>query len=422
MVRLKNSFDCISKYTFIISLILFIYLLSPHVLQAQTYDLLLRGGHVIDPKNNIDRAMDVAIKDDTIARTAENISVSTAAKVINVEGLYVTPGLIDLHSHNYYGTEPNRAYSNGFNALPPDGFTFRSGVTTTVDAGGAGWRNFYHFKTQVIDRSQTRVLAFINIVGDGMSGLPEQNLHDMNPRMTALAANRFDEIVGVKIAHYSGSGWESYHRAVAAGEQADIPVMVDIGGAIPLDTLFLEILRPDDIYTHAFGGASGDEQAVIYDNGEIRDGMLEAKRRGIIFDVGHGGGSFSFPVAISAFKQGLSPTTISTDLHVGSMNDGMKNMTNVMSKYLNIGMSLQEIIEASTWKSAQVIQREELGHLSEGTVADIAVFSVQEGDFGFLDAREKKMNGTQKLQAELTIRAGDIVWDLNGLSAPFWDE
>lgn len=414
--------DYLLKYVFLISAMALSVGLPVQDIQAQNYDLLIKGGHVIDPKNDVDRPMDIAVRDGHIAQVAANIRGDSSEKVIDASGLYVTPGLIDLHTHNYYGTEPNRSYSNGFNALPPDGFTFRAGVTTVADAGGSGWRNFTHFKDQVIDRSDTRVLAFVNIVGDGMSGLPEQNLDDMNPRMTALAAQRNSEIVGVKIAHYSGPGWEAYQRAVAAGKQAGIPVMVDIGGAVPLDTLFLEVLRPGDIYTHAFGGASGDEQAVVYGNGKLRESMMEARERGIIFDVGHGGGSFSFSTAIPAFEQGLKPTTFSTDLHTGSMNDGMKNMANVLSKYLNIGMSLQEVIEASTWKPAQVINREELGHLSEGAVADIAVFKLLEGTFGFVDAREQKIEGTQKLQAELTIRAGEVVWDLNGLSVPLWDE
>lgn len=423
MVRLKIAFNYGSKYIIVSSLIFLIYVFSPHVLQAQTYDLLLRGGHVIDPKNNIDRPMDVAIKDGTIARIRGNISASMAAKVIEVEGLYVTPGLIDLHSHNYYGTEPNRAYSNGFNALPPDGFTFRSGVTTTVDVGGAGWRNFYHFKTQVIDRSQTRVLAFINIVGDGMSGLPEQNLDDMNPRMTALAADRYSEIVGVKIAHYSGDEWRTtIERTVEAGKRADIPVMVDFGGGRPsIEELFMELLRPGDIFTHVYHPGPHKEP-VVNDENTVKPFMFDALEKGIIFDVGHGGGSFLFAHAIPSVEQGLLPHTISTDIHAGSMNAGMKNMTNVMSKFINIGMSLEEVIAASTWKPAQVIKREDLGHLSEGAEADIVVLKLRDGEFGFVDARGNKMNGTQKLQAEMTLRAGDIVWDLNGLSAPFWNE
>lgn len=401
-------------------------LFIPAFLFAQSYDLLLKGGHVIDPKNEMDGIFDVAITGQSISSVEADIPESEAKKVVDLSGLYVTPGLIDMHSHNYYGTEPYRAYSNGFNALPPDGFTFRSGVTTVVDVGGAGWRNFQHFKDQVIDRSQTRVLAFINIVGDGMSGVPEQNLDDMDPRMTSIVANRHPEIVGVKIAHYSGRDWEPYQRTVEAAEKANIPVMVDFGGAVPplpLDSLLNDILRPGDIYTHVYGGGVQVRQAVIDESGRLRNGMLEAQEKGVIFDVGHGGGSFFYSVAVPAIEQGLWPNTISTDIHIGSMNGGMKNMANLLSKFMNLGMTLQEVIEASTWKPSQVIKREELGHLSEGAVADIAVFSLHKGDFGFIDSRGYSLPGTQKLQPELTIRAGNVVWDLNGLAAaPFEEE
>lgn len=407
----------------IILLITPLLFLLPSLLFGQTYDILIKGGHVIDPKNGIDGVVDIAISADTVARVAENIPEQDAVKVVDASGLYVTPGLIDMHSHNFYGTEPYRQYSNGFSALPPDGFTFRSGVTTVVDVGGAGWRNFREFKDQVIDRSQTRVLAFINIAGDGMSGLAEQNLEDMDPRMTAIAANQFSELVGVKIAHYNGRDWEPYRRTVAAAEEAGVPVMVDFGGAIPalpLDSLVLEILRPGDIYTHVYGGGVEVRQAVVDENGNLRDGMLEAQERGLIFDVGHGGGSFFYSVAVPAIEQGLWPNTISSDIHIGSMNGGMKNMANLLSKFMNLGMSLQQVVEASTWKPAQVIQREELGHISEGAVADIAIFSLHEGEFGFIDSRGFSLPGTQKLQPELTIRAGNVVWDLNGLAAiPF---
>lgn len=400
-------------------------LIVPSLLFAQTYDLLLKGGHVIDPRNDIDEVIDIAISGDSIARVATNISEEDAQKVVDASGLYITPGLIDMHSHNFYGTEPYRAYSDGFNALPPDGFTFRSGVTTVVDVGGAGWRNFQQFKDQVIDRSQTRVLAFINIAADGMSGVAEQNLAGMDPRMTSIVANQHSEIVGVKIAHYSGRDWEPYHRTVKAAEKSNIPVMVDFGGAIPalsLDSLLNDVLRPGDIYTHVYGGGVEVRQAVIDDNGNLRDGMLEAQENGLIFDVGHGGGSFFYSVAVPAIEQGLWPNTISSDIHIGSMNGGMKNMANLLSKFMNLGMSLQEVVEASTWKPAQVIQREELGHLSERAVADIAIFSLQEGDFGFIDSRGFSLPGSQKLQPELTIRAGNVVWDLNGLAATPFEE
>lgn len=407
------------------SLLIGLCLIVPSMLFAQSYDLLLKGGHVIDPKNDIDGFFDIAIAEDRIVRVAANISGDDAQNVVDASGLYITPGLIDMHSHNFYGTEPYRAYSNGFNALPPDGFTFRSGVTTVVDVGGAGWRNFQQFKDQVIDRSQTRVLAFINIVGDGMSGVAEQNLNDMDPRMTSIVANQHPEIVGVKIAHYNGRDWEPYYRTVEAAERSNIPVMVDFGGAIPplpIDSLVNDILRPGDIYTHVYGGGVEVRQAVIDENDKLRDGMLEAQENGLIFDVGHGGGSFFYSVAVPAIEQGLWPNTISTDIHIGSMNGGMKNMANLMSKFMNLGMSLNEVVEASTWKPAQVINREELGHLSEGAVADIAVFSLHEGDFGFIDSRGFSLPGTEKLQPELTIRGGNVVWDLNGLAATPYEE
>jgi len=414
---LKGSITCL------IGCLLF---LLPALTHAQDYDLLIKGGHVIDPKNEFDGIMDVAIKDGEIARVTSDIPENSAERVVDASGLYVTPGLIDIHSHNYHGTEPGRGYSNSFSALPPDGFTFRAGVTTVVDVGGAGWRNFEHFKEQVIDRSQTRVLAFINTVGDGMSGFREQNLNDIDPKMTALVANRFrNDIVGVKIAHYSGHEWEPYNRTVEAAEGAGIPVMVDFGGArppLPLEELFFDVLRPGDIYTHAYGGGGAGRQAVVDENGLLRPRMLEAQEHGIIFDIGFGGGSFFYDVAVPAFEQGLRPNTISTDIHTGSMNGGMKNMLNAVSTLMNMGMSLQEVIEASTWKPATVIQREELGHLSEGAAADLAVFSLHEGEFGFQDSRRYVIPGNQKLETELTLRDGRVVWDLNGLASPRWNE
>ena len=204
--------------------------------------------------------------------------------------------------------------------------------------------------------------------------------------------------------------------------------MVDLGGAdpaLPLSTLFLEILQPGDILTHMYGrnySGHGPKEAVLDENGTVRPHWKEAREKGLIFDVGHGGGSFYYDIAVPATQQGFWPNTISTDLHTGSMNGGMKDMLNVVSKMMNLGMSLQEAIAASTWKPAQVIQREELGHLSEGAEADIAVFSLHTGAYGFLDSSGAAATGTQKLEAELTLRAGAIVWDLNGLGSKAWND
>lgn len=404
-----------------------------HTAQAQQYDMLLKGGHVIDPKNGISEVMDVAIQGKEIAAVAKSIDASSSKRVVDVQGLYVTPGLIDLHGHHFWGTEPDRYLSNSFTALPPDGFTFRAGVTTAADAGGAGWKNFKLFKEQVIDRSQTRILSFINIVGEGMRGvIPyEQNLLDMDAKMTTMVAKGNSDIVGVKIAHYRGLDWEPYQRAAKVGRAADIPVMVDLGGAgesetpLPLEKLFMEVLKPGDILTHMYGGAHsghGPKEGILDDNGRVKAYWVKAQENGLIFDVGHGGGSFFYNVAMPATQQGFWPNTISTDLHTGSMNAGMKDMLNVVSKMLDLGMPLEQVIEASTWKPAQVIHREELGNLDVGAEADIAVFSLDQGNFGFLDSSLKKKEGSSKLQTQVTIRAGRVVWDLNGIASPNWNE
>lgn len=389
--------------------------------KAQSAEILIVGGHVIDVKNNIDQVMDVAVSEGKIVKVAANIPPSSAQKIIDAKGLFVTPGFIDIHSHYYHGTDPHSEYSNGFNALRPDEHNLRSGVTTVVDVGGSGWRNFPHFKEQVITRSKTRVLAFINIVGHGMKGHPwEQNLNDMDPKMTALVAKIHPEIVGIKLAHYNGHDWAPIDRLIEAGQEADVPVMVDFGSANPplsLETLVTGKFRPGDIYTHMYGGGGSGREAVVDDNHRLRSGMLEAQKKGIIFDVGHGGASFFYKVAVPAMEQGLMPNTISTDGHVRSMMGGMKDMANVMSKFLNLGMSVKEVVEASTWKPANVIKRPDLGHLSDGAEADITIFKIRTGEFGFFDRTGgDKMTGDQKLEVEMTIRSGKIVWDLNGIA------
>lgn len=424
------EFCCkLPAYVFALSILLIINLFSGPIVQAQQIDLLLKGGHVIDAKNNIDSQMDVAVTDGKIVQIAKNISENNADKVIDVRGLYVTPGIVDIHGHHYHGTDPATGYSNGFNSLPPDGFTFKGGVTTVVDAGGAGWRNFRHFKEQVIDRSRTRVLAFINIVGNGMIGSAEQDLMDMNPRMTAIVANRYPEIIGVKIAHFDasdrapgGSKWrETITRSVEAGTYADIPVMVDFGSGRPsIEELFMDLLRPGDIFTHTYHPGPWKEP-VVDENGKVKPFVFDAQEKGIIFDVGHGGSSFAFSQVIPSIEQGFLPDVIATDLHTEGMNGGLFDMANLMSKFLNMGMSLQDVVLRTTWIPATVIKREDLGHLGVGAEADIAVFSLRNGDFGFVDGFNWKMNGTQLLETELTVRAGRIVWDRNGMSFPMWD-
>jgi len=390
--------------------------------QDGQYDLLLKGGHLIDPKNGISGVRDVAVLDGKVAEVAESIPASKGFKVVDCKGLYITPGLIDLHVHVFAGTNERGSYA-GDNSLYPDGYTFRVGVTTVVDAGCAGWRNFDVFKDTVIDRSQTRILALANIVGNGMrGGRYEQQLDDMKAGPTAELAKKYPEIiVGVKTAHYGGPEWQPVEEAVKAGEAADIPVMVDFGSNLPerpLEVLLGEKLRPGDIYTHCFAG----NRREMLEDGSVNPGMFEGRKRGVYFDVGHGGGSFKWSVAAACLKAGFPPDSISTDLHIGSMNSGMQSQLNTMSKFLALGQSLDDVIKESTWNPAKEIKREELGHLSKGAIADISVFTLRKGDFGFVDSFGARQKGNEMLECEMTFKDGKLAFDLNGRTRQNWQE
>ncbi|MEO6187283.1 MAG: amidohydrolase/deacetylase family metallohydrolase [Ginsengibacter sp.] len=387
---------------------------------ASLYRIVIKGGHLIDPKNNIDDVMDVAIRDGKIAKIAKNIDTSLAMQVVNAKGMYVTPGLIDLHAHVFYGTEPGHYLSNGNEAVSPDGFTFRSGVTTVVDAGGAGWKSFDKFKKNVIDESRTRVFSFLNIVGEGMrGGVWEQDVGDMDFRMAAKTALENKQyIVGFKLAHYEKADWVPVQLVVEAGKLADMPVMIDFGqGKLPIEDLFFKYLRPGDIYTHVFTELERRDPIVDLQTRQLRPFVIPAQKRGVIFDVGFGAGSFDFRQAIPAIKAGFLPNTMGTDLHTGSMNGAMKNELNVLSVFLAMGLDMSQVISRSTWEPAKVIKHEELGNLSVGSIADIAVLSLRQGKFGFRDIAGNKLAGSQKLECELTIKDGRIIYDLNAIAS-----
>ena len=382
------------------------------------YDMLLKGGHVIDPKNNLDGVMDVAILDGKVEAVERSIDPARARKTLDVHGLYVTPGLVDIHVHVFHTTGIRDAWA-GDNSVAPDAFSFRTGVTTMVDAGSSGWRNFETFRHTVIDRAKTRVLAMINIAGLGMmTDIVEQS--DFDPGEVArLARKHRDVVVGVKSAHYQLPDWASVDRAIEAGKAAAIPIMVDFGYFLPERPywqLVTQRLRPGDISTHCFRGPV----PWVDDKGNLYDYLKKARSRGVRFDVGHGGGSFVLRNAVPATVQGFYPDSISTDLHVGSMNGAMMDMPTTMSKFLAMGMPLKEVILRSTWIPAQMIQRPRLGHLTPGAAADVAVWQLTKGDFGYADAAGGRVTGKERLLCELTLKDGRISWNWNALGAVDW--
>lgn len=402
---------------FLIRVVFVLVSVIPGIAQDQQSDLLIKGGQLIDPRNKIYGKRDIAIKDRRISQVAKDIPTSGSKKVVDATGFYVTPGLIDIHTHVFVGEKPG-TFAGGFSSVSPDDFSFRSGVTTVVDAGTSGWRNFPDFKTRVIDQSATRVLAFLNIAGSGMQGSPyEQDLNDMDARLTSLVIEEYpDIIVGTKIGHYHGTDWSPIDRALEAGRIANVPLLLECHlPEFPLEEL-LARMRPGDIVSHSFGKVS-DRSSILDEEGKIQPYVFEAQKKGVRFDVGHGGGSFHFSEAIPAMEQGLLPDSFGTDLHRFSMNAGMKDMLNIMSKYLNLGLPFEEIIRRATWNSAQSIKRDDLGHLTEGAEADLVIIGIRKGEFGFIDAAGYRLDGNRKLEVELTLRAGKVVWDLNGMAA-----
>lgn len=386
------------------------------------YDLLLKGGHVIDPKNQINQRMDVAIANGKIARVAPDIDRGLAAVVVDAADTYVTPGLIDIHVHAYHTREPEGL------SVVIDHHSFRSGVTTVVDTGTAGAKHFLHFKRTVIDAAKTRIFALINIVKSGMVGDFEQDIREMDAELAASIVLAYPDIcVGIKTAHYWTEHpaddmhpvWAAVDRSLEAADICHKPLMVDFWPRE--DRTYQDLLkkmRPGDIHTHMYA-----QQFPILDDAKKPPKFLfEARERGIIFDVGHGAGSFWFRQAVPAMTGGWTPDSISTDLHIGNVNGPVFDMITTMSKFLNMGMPLDEVIYRSTVTPAQEIGHPELGTLSEGAEADVAVLRLDRGQFGLWDCGRAKIMGTQKLTCQLTLRAGKVVYDLNGVTMPEWPD
>ncbi|HVM74219.1 MAG TPA: amidohydrolase/deacetylase family metallohydrolase [Candidatus Saccharimonadales bacterium] len=400
---------------------------------AQTrYDLLLKGGHVIDPANHIDAVMDVAVSGGKIAAVSKDIPADSAGKVVDVSGLYVTPGLIDIHYHVGHGGaplnwfEPSARSTDESLGIRAD-LALQSGVTTIVDAGTSGADTFLQTKLEVIDHAHVRVLAFLNIVANGMNGGLEQTVDQMDVKRCVDTINKYpDLIVGIKTAHYwTEAPWDGEHtpwaavdRAIACADATHRPVMFDFWPR-PDRTyadLILKKARPGDIHTHVFA----QQFPILLDDGKLNPILNEARQRGVIFDVGHGGGSFWFRNAAPAVKQGFIPDSMSTDLHTG--NYLILSFANVLSKFRSMGVPLDDLIKRATVNPANEIHRPDLGTLSIGKEADIAVLEEQHGKFGYIDCGWARLDGDYRITARMTLRAGRILYDPSGLSMVEWEK
>jgi dihydroorotase len=388
--------------------------LAENLLRAQTanarYDLLVRGGRVIDPSQRLSEERDVAISGRTIARVAAKIPETEARQVLDARGKIVTPGLIDIHVHVYDGVAPL--------GIPADPNCIAKGVTTVVDAGSAGAHTFPGLRKYVINVVDTRVYALLNISVVGQSTLSTDNPHGelldlryANPKLAirTIEQNR-DVILGVKVRLTRSIAGEHDLEALKLAREASdavrLPLMVHIGGTrSPLPDI-LAMLRKGDVITHSFRGSPG---GILDDRGRILKEVRKAVEGGVHLDIGHGAGSFAFDTAEKAMSQELLPGTISSDVHQFNVNGPVFDLATTLSKFLHLGMTLEQVIErASTNPASTFGFPKGLGTLREGAEADVAVFALEEGRFEFVDSVKQKRVGNRKLVPVATIKAGKI--------------
>jgi dihydroorotase len=371
------------------------------------YDLILKGGHVIDASQNIDTVMDVAFAGGKVAAVGANLEASAGTSVRSVAGKYVTPGLIDLHTHVYWG-----GTSLGIDA---EEFCRRSGVTTAIDTGSAGPGNFAGFRRHVIEPSQVRILAYLHVSFAGIFGFSKtimvgesENIRLMAPREAAdvADANR-DVIVGIKVRvgrHSSGDqGTAPLEMALQVANEVGMPLMAHIDHPPPSYEEVVAMLRPGDVLTHAFRPFPN---APCHAQGTIKPVVLEARKRGVLFDIGHGMGSFAFKTARAMLANGFYPDTISSDVHALCIDGPAFDQVTTMSKFLCLGVPLREVIKQSTLNAAFALKRPELGSLKAGSVGDATILSVKEGKFDYVDVVGEHLAGDRKLCSEGVVIAG----------------
>ncbi len=371
------------------------------------YDLVLKGGHVIDPAQNIDAVMDVAFAGGKVAAIAKSLDTSAAKDVREVSGKLVTPGLIDMHTHVYWG-----GTSLGVDA---EDFCRKSAVTTAVDTGSAGPGNFAGFRKHVIEPSAVRILAYLHISHAGIFGFSNrimvgesENLALMGPETAVEVANaNRDVIIGIKVRlgrHASGiHGMAPFEHAIQVAEEASMPLMVHIDEPPPSYAEVVSRLRSGDVLTHCFRPFPNSP---VGPDGKVRPEVLAARQRGVLFDIGHGMGSFSFRTARAMLEAGFMPDTISSDIHALCINGPAFDQVTTLSKFLCLGVPLKEVIRASTENAARALSRPDLGTLKPGSAGDAAILSLDEGAFDYADVVGEHVMGDRKINARGVVLAG----------------
>jgi len=372
-----------------------------------SYDLILRGGRVIDPSQKLDAIYDVAFSQGKVARVGPALQADVAADIRDVSGAIVVPGLIDLHTHVYWG-----GTSLGIDA---EDFCRRSGVTTAVDTGSAGPGNFAGFRKHVIERSDVRILAYLHVSFAGIYAFASRIMVGESEDMRLMApvdavevakANR-DIVVGIKVrvgARASGrSGTAPLDVALQVAEEVGVPVMAHIDEPPPSYDEVIARLRPGDVLTHSFRPFPNSPATA---QGTVKRAVMDARRRGVLFDIGHGKGSFAFRTARAMLANGFLPDTISSDVHALSINGPAYDQVTTMSKFLCLGMPLVDVIAASTVNAAFALQRPELGSLKAGSVGDATVLSVEDGQFDYVDVVGEHLTGDRRIVSEGVVIGG----------------
>ncbi|MGA8614382.1 MAG: amidohydrolase/deacetylase family metallohydrolase [Xanthobacteraceae bacterium] len=372
-----------------------------------TYDLILRRGRVIDPSQKLDAVTDVAFSDGKVARIGPGLQADANTDVRELSGAIVTPGLIDLHTHVYWG-----GTSLGVDA---EDFCRRSGVTTAIDTGSAGPGNFAGFRKHVIERSQVRILAYLHVSFAGIYAFSPRVMVGESEEIRLMApidavevanANR-DIIVGIKVrvgARASGrSGTVPLDIALQVADEVGMPVMAHIDDPPPTYEEVIARLRPGDVLTHAFRPYPN---APVTAQGTVKQAVIDARRRGVLFDIGHGKGSFAFKTARAMLANGFSPDTISSDVHKLCINGPAFDQVTTMSKFLCLGMPLHDVIAASTVNAAYALKRPELGSLKPGSVGDATVLSVKNGQFDYVDVVGEHLTGDRRIVSDGVVIGG----------------